>query len=331
MTSTIGCVSWYSVTLSQYACVVAGWSAQTQALGIDVKFAESIDEVMRLAAPCVSNDPTTTAYTCAAGLDTSSTFVFTEISMLDSMVAQASAGAIRALPYGLFASLLLQDVFVKKTASENDASHAYHTFIQESFTHPSVQLPPLYWPSTISDQAQHATWIAHAAIDAWLKIVPFQYISQVHSVVNSFSSSSFAPSVSNAIGRNGRTCNIAALYLDQSQHYIETKNDAQFVTAAWLFVDHAAICLFSVRTFGVVHSSHDRIRAHYKEMFWKVTQLDRSPLPEMPGCDKYGSHQTMYVRSQYRYEQVHSQGRPASLRLVWQYSGLVASFELGRR
>jgi hypothetical protein len=270
-----------------------------QALGIDVKFAESIDEVMRLAAPCVSDDPTITAYTCAAGLNTSSIFVFTEISMLDSMVDQASVGAIRALPHGLFASLLLRDVFFDTIASESDASNAYHSFVHESFTLPSIQLPPLLWPSTISDQAQHATWIAYAAIDAWLKIVPFPYISQVHSVVNSFSASSFAPSVSNAIGRNGRICNIAALYLDKSQHLIETKNDAQFVTAAWLFVDHAAICLFSVRTFGFAHSFHDRIRANYKEMLWKVTQLDRSPLPEPPGCEKCASHQQMLVLPHY--------------------------------
>jgi len=263
----------------QYACIAAGWSAQTQALEVDVKFVDSINEVMRLAAPCV------TAYTCAAGFNISSIFVFTEISMLDSMVSQATAGAIRALPYGLFASLVPHDIFFKTIASNVDDSKQYHTLAQQVFT--DIQLPPLYWPSALSNQAEHATWIAYAAIDAWLSIVPFPYLSQARAVVNLHSSSSFVPSVSNAIGRNGRICTLAALYLDQSLHCIKTEDYSQFVAAAWLFVDYAAICLFSARTFGFEHPSRSRIEANFKKTLWKVMQIDRSPLPQMSGCDKY--------------------------------------------
>jgi len=270
----------------QYACIAAGWSAQTQALEVDVKFVDSINEVMRLAAPCV-DETVVSAFACAAGFNTSSIFVFTEISMLDSMVSQATAGAIRALPYGLFASLVPHDIFFKTIASNVDDSKQYHTLAQQVFTDPSIQLPPLYWPSALSNQAEHATWIAYAAIDAWLSIVPFPYLSQARAVVNLHSPSSFVPSVSNAIGRNGRICTLAALYLDQSLHCIKTEDYPQFVAAAWLFVDYAAICLFSARTFGFEHPSRSRIEANFKETLWKVMQIDRSPLPQMSGCDKY--------------------------------------------
>ncbi len=302
-----------------------------QTLGIDVKIAESVDEVMRLAAPCSSDEQTMTAVTCAAGFNTTSVFVFTEISMLDLMVARATAGAVRALPYGLFAKLMPQDEFFKRTASENDVAHTYHTSVAQLFALPSIKLQPLVWPGVLSSEAEHATWIAYAAIDAWLNIVPFPYVSQVLSVIDLFSSSSFAPSESNAVGRNGRTCNIAALYLDQSRHYIKTKADTQFVDSAWRFVDFAAVCLFSVRTFSFSHPSHERIRANYEEMVWKVVQVDRSPLPALHGCDKYGSRQSTYVHHQYRFEQVHSQGWSASRRLIWQSFRLVDSFELGCR
>ena len=75
----------------QYACVVAGWSAQTQALGVDVKSVESVEEVMSLAAPC-SSEPS--AYPCAAGINTSSVVVFTEITMLDTMVGRDSGATL---------------------------------------------------------------------------------------------------------------------------------------------------------------------------------------------------------------------------------------------
>ncbi len=65
---------------------------------------------MRLAAPC---PPDSSAFPCGVGINTSSVYVLSENAMLDSVVAKASAGAIRALPYGIFASLVTQDEFFK--------------------------------------------------------------------------------------------------------------------------------------------------------------------------------------------------------------------------
>ncbi len=98
------------ITHEQYACVAASWSAHIQALHVDVKQAESAEEVLRLAAPC---PPDLSAFPCAVGINTSSVYVFSENSILDSVVAKVSAGAIRALPYGIFASLVSQDEFFK--------------------------------------------------------------------------------------------------------------------------------------------------------------------------------------------------------------------------
>jgi hypothetical protein len=256
---------------------------------------------MRLAAPCVSDDPAITAFVCATATNTSSVFVFSEISMLDSMVAQASAGAIRALPRGLFASLVSRDMFIRKTAGDGDDTTAYHSSIAALFTDPAIQLPSLPWPSILSNEAHHAAWLLNAAVDAWLSIVPFPYLSQAHDVIAVRSSESFAPNASDAMGYNGRKCTLAALYLDRSQHFMKINDVDQFVAAAWLFVDFSAVCLFSVRSFGLMHPSHARIKANFVDTFWKVIQLDRSPLPDMPGCDEYVRFQCVASISQYNY------------------------------
>lgn len=258
-----------------------------------MKSADSVEELLRLAAPCPSQPHD---YPCAAGIDTSSVLVFAENSMLDSAVAQASVGAVRALPYGIFAALVSQDTFIRRVggirgdgADESGAnmeSAAYHTLNQNMFTDPDLRLEQLTWPTVLVNSAQHAAWLAHAAVDAWLNVVPFPYIIQARAVVNLHMPSSFAPVASNAMNRNGRFCTLAALHLEKSQHEFSIKDHARFIETAWLFVDVAAVCLFSTRTFGFDHPSRDRIRSNFQRMFWNVMQQDHSPLPEMSGCDK---------------------------------------------
>ena len=261
---------------------------------MDVKHADSVAELMRLAAPC---PPQQHAYPCAAGINASSVLVFAESAMLDSEVAQASAGAVRALPLGLFAALVSSDAFARSVGGSRgegadesgatDHSAAYHLHNQNLFTDPDLWLETLLWPTALASSAQHASWLAQAAVDAWLSVVPFPYILHAHAVVNACSSASFYASVSNAMNRNGRFCTLAALYLDQTLHYSKMNNILHYADAAWHFVDFASVCLFSVRTFNFHHPSRDRIRSHFEPTFWKVVQLDRSPLPEMPGCEKY--------------------------------------------
>ncbi len=261
-----------------------------------MKSADSVEELMRLAAPCPSQPH---AYPCAAGIDTSSVFVFAENSMLDSAVATASMGAVRALPYGLFAVLVLQDVFFLSVggikgdgADQNSAtadSSAYHLHNRNLFTDPDLKLETLTWPTVIVSSAQHAAWLVQAAVDAWLNIVPFPYISHALAVINLQQSSSVASSLSNAMDRNGRFCTLAALYLDQSLYYSPIEDRSRFVEAAWFFVDVAAMCLFSTRTFGFSHPSRDRVQSHFQQMLWNVMQHDHTPLPEFPGCETYES------------------------------------------
>ena len=249
---------------------------------------------MRLAAPCPS-PVHALAHPCAAGINTSSVLVFSENAMLDAMVAQASAGAVRALPYGIFATLVSRDTFFRNVggvtgegADDSSFSHdsaAYHLYNQHVFTDPDLQLQPLTWPSVITTSEQHATWLVHAAIDAWLSVVPFPHFAQAQAVVSSRSSHRFSPDASNALDRSGRMCTLAALLLDHAQH-VKFKDDARYAELAWRFVDHAAVCLFAVRTFNFHHTSHGRIRANFQQTFWSALQLDRTPLPEPAGCDK---------------------------------------------
>ncbi len=281
-------------TRAQYACVAAGWSTQTQSLEVDVKSADSVEELMRLAAPCPSQAHAL-AYPCAAGINTSSVLVFAENAMLDAMVAQASAGAVRALPYGIFAALVSRDTFSRNAvgitgdgADDSGFSHdsaAYHLYNQQMFTDPDLQLEPLTWPSVLTTSEQHATWLVHAAVDAWLSVVPFPHLAQAQAVVLSRSSASFSPDVSNALDHSGRMCTLAALLLDHAQH-VKSKDDLSYVELAWRFVDHAAVCLFAVRTFHIRHPSHDRIRANFQQTLWNALQLDRFSLPEPAGCAK---------------------------------------------
>jgi len=250
---------------------------------------------MRLAAPCPS-PAHALAHPCAAGINTSSVLVFAENAMLDAMVAQASAGAVRALPYGIFATLVSRDTFSRKVgevtgegAGNIGFSHeiaAYHLYNQQLLTDPDLQLEPLTWPSVITTSEQHATWLVHAAVDAWLSVVPFTHFAQAQAVVSSRSSHRFSPDASNALDRSGRMCTLAALLLDHAQH-VKSKDGLSYVEHAWRFVDHAAVCLFAVRTFHIQHPSHDRIRANFQQTFWNTLQLDRTPLPDPAGCDNY--------------------------------------------
>ncbi len=282
------------MTRAQYACVAAGWSTHTQSLEVDVKSADSVKELMRLAAPCPS-PAHALAHPCAAGINTSSVLVFAENAMLDAMVAQASAGAVRALPYGIFATLVSRDTFSRKAgevmgegAGNIGFSHetaAYHLYNQQLLTDTDLQLEPLTWPPVITTSEQHATWLVHAAVDAWLSVVPFTHFAQAQAVVSSRSSHRFSPDASNALDRSGRMCTLAALLLDHAQH-VKSKDGLSYVEHAWRFVDHAAVCLFAVRTFHIHHPSHDRIRANFQQTFWNTLQLDRTPLPDPAGCDK---------------------------------------------
>jgi hypothetical protein len=283
------------VTRAQYACVAAGWSAQTQALEVDVKSADSVEELMRLAAPCPSQPHD---YPCAAGIDTSSVLVFAEIHLLDSAVAQKSTGAVRALPYGIFAALVSQETFSRKVggirgegADESevtDESNEYHLRNHDLFTDADLQLQHLTWPAALVSSAQHAAWLTHAAIDAWLNIVPFPYILQAHAVVNARASSSFSPNASDAIGANGRQCTLASIHLDHAQYYLRTKQLEKFLSGAWFCIDLSSVCLFSALNLRLRHPARERIAANFDDIYWKLHQLDRNPLPPMAGCDECG-------------------------------------------
>ena len=277
----------------QYACVAAGWSAHTQALDVDVKHADSVAELMRLAAPC---PPQPHAYPCAAGINTSSVLVFAESAMLDSEVAQASAGAVRALPLGLFAALVSGDAFARSVggtrgegadeSSATDHSAAYHLHNQNLFTDPDLRLVPLPWPTALASSAQHAAWLAQAAVDAWLGIVPFPYILHAHAVVNARSSASFSPNASDAIGANGRQCTLASIHLDHAQYHLKTQQHDKFVEGAWFCIDLSSVCLFSALNLRLKHPARDRIAASFNDIYWKLHQLDRVQLPPMAGCDE---------------------------------------------
>jgi hypothetical protein len=261
---------------------------------VDVKSADSVEELMRLAAPCPS-PAHALAHPCAAGINTSSVLVFAENAMLDAMVAQASAGTVRALPYGIFAALVSWDTFTRNAggitgegaddSGFSDDSAAYHLYNQQMFTDPDHQLERLTWPSVLTTSEQHATWLVHAAVDAWLSVLPFPHFAQALAVVSSRSSDRFSPDVSNALDHSGRMCTLAALLLDHAQH-VKSKDDLSYVEQAWRFVDHAAVCLFAVSTFHIRHPSHDRIRANFQQTLWNALQLDRFSLPEPAGCAK---------------------------------------------
>jgi hypothetical protein len=286
-----------SLTHSQYACVAASWSAHTQDLEVDVKVAESLDEVMRLAAPCQS-DPS--PFPCAVGINTSSALIFSENSMLDAMVTQASAGAVRALPYGLFAFLVSRDDFlsyvggVKGDGADESGvsarSTSYHTHNRKLFTDPDVQLTPLSWPATITDSALHSSWLAQAAIDAWLSVVPFPYVFDAHAVVDARSSSSFSDNSSHAIGANGRQCFLADIHIDRALYYLNIKDYNPFLAGAWFCIDLSSICLFSALNLKLQHPSRDRVEMNFMNIYWKLHIFDRTPLPPMPGCDACVPH-----------------------------------------
>jgi hypothetical protein len=280
------------VTRLQYACVVAGWSSLIQSLEVSVKAVESVEEVMRLAAPCTSEP---SLHPCAAGLNTSAVLVFSEIALLDLMVTRVSEGAVRALPYGLFAVLVPKFTFnVNVGGSRGDAadesevseiSSAYHNYMQMIFTSLDIQLPKLSWPSTISTSEEHAAWLTQAAVDAWLKVVPFPYLMQAQAVVNSRSSIMFVPNASDAIGANGAHCTLASIHLDRASYYLRNQNYDMFVFGAWHFIDLSSVCLFSALNLRLKHPARNLIEKNFNYIYWKLHQLDRSPLPPMPGCE----------------------------------------------
>jgi hypothetical protein len=292
------CVILQLLTRRQYACAAASWSARIQELEVDVKQAESIEEVMRLAAPCSSAlDPSVSTYPCAAGINTSSVFVFSEITMLDAMVNQSSAAAVRALPYGIFALLVSQDDYLKHVGGSRgdgaDASGisplsaAYHKANRNIFTSNDLQLQALIWPQKITDSVTHSSWLTQAAVDAWLNIVPFPYILDAHAVVDARTSSTFIPNASHATGANGRQCTLASLHIDRALYYLEAKNYPEFLFGAWFLIDLSSVCLFSALNLQLQHPARDRIEANFQNIYWKLHLHDRNPLPPMAGCDEY--------------------------------------------
>ncbi len=327
----------------QYACVAAGWSAQTQALEVDVKSADSVDELMRLAAPCPSDQQH--AYPCAEGIDTLNVLVFAENAMLDSVVAQASAGAVRAMPYGLFAALVSNDTFSRNVggargdgaddSGTNNDSAAYHLHNHNLFTDPNLRLETLSWPAVLASSAQHAAWIVQAAVDAWLNIVPFPYMMQAHAVVNERSSATFSPNVSDAIGANGRQCTLASIHLDRAQHYLKTKEHDKFIAGAWFCIDLSSVCLFSALNLRLKHPARDRIAASFNDIYWKLHQLDRVPLPPMAGCDECARNRCILanprrVSRDSHYEQIRGHRWQAPSGFVREPAGLLDASGLGR-
>jgi hypothetical protein len=267
---------------------------------------------MRLAAPC-SSEPS--AYPCAAGINTSSVVVFTEIAMLDTMVTRASAGAIRVLPYGLFALLVTQDIFTRSTVFSNDPnvnySANYHRYVARVFTDPSIALPVLSWPGALSSHEQHASWLVNAAVDAWMNVTSWHFLSHVHSVVAARTTATFVPDVSSPVGANGRQCSLASLQLDRARYYLSTNDVPMFLAGAWHFIDLASSCLFSVLNLQLLHPAHSRIEDNFDDIYWKLMQLDRTPLPEMDGCEPCVAQHAPHQWHQLQCDQVRSQGSPA--------------------
>lgn len=264
-----------------------------QALDVDVKQAESVEEVMRLAAPC---PPDASAFPCAVGINTSSVYVFSENAMLDSVVAKASAGAIRALPYGIFASLVSQDEFFKlvggargedaDNSSVSATSSLYHLRNKNLFTDPDLRLTSLTWPQSITDSARHSAWLAAAAVDAWLNIVPFPYILHAHAVVDALASSSFSSNSSDATGANGRLCILASIHMDQARYLLKIKDHTQFAAYAWNCIDLASVCLFSALNLKLKTPTRDYIDQNFRHILWNLHVHDRTPLPLMTGCEE---------------------------------------------
>ena len=289
------CISFWvygdRITHGQYACVAASWSAQVQALDVDVKQAESAEEVMRLAAPCPLDS---SAFPCAAGTNTSSVYIFSENSMLDAVVVKASAGAIRALPYGIFAVLVSHSEFFKfvggvrgEGADENgvsESSSVYHLRNKNLFTDPDLQLPVLKWPQSITDSALHSAWLAEAAVDAWLSIVPFPYILDAHAVVDARTSSSFSSNSSDATGANGRQCILASMHIDRARYFLRINDHDKFTSYAWTGIDLSSVCLFSALNLNLKTPFRDRIEQNFRHIFWNLHLFDRTPLPVMAGC-----------------------------------------------
>ena len=267
---------------------------------------------MRLAAPC-SSEPS--AYPCAAGINTSSVIVFTEIAMLDTMVSRASAGAIRALPYGLFALLVTQDSFTRSTVFSDDPnvsdSANYHDYVERVFTDPSIALPVLPWPGALSSSEQHASWLANAAVDAWMNVTSWQFLSSAHSVVAARATASFVPNVSSPVGANSRKCSLASFHLDHARYYLRTNDIPMFLAGAWHFIDLASSCMFSVLNLQLLHPAHSRIEDNFVDILWKLMQLDRTPLPEMDGCEPCVTQHAPHQRHQLHCDQVRCQGWPA--------------------
>jgi hypothetical protein len=282
---------------------------------VDVKSVESVEEVMRLAAPC-SSEPS--AFPCAAGINTSSTIVFTDIAMLDSMVTLASAGAIRALPYGIFALLVTQDSFTRSTVFSDDHnisnSAAYHRYVERVFTDPSIALPVLPWPGALTSPEQHASWLVNAAIDAWMNVTSWHFLLHAHSVVTARTAASFLPNVSSPVGANGRQCSLAALHLDRARYYLRTNDVPQFLAGAWHFIDLASVCMFSALNLQLLHPAHSLIAHNFNDIYWTLMQLDRAPLPEMNGCEPCVTQPAASPAQAFTPSQCHQvrrQGRPA--------------------
>ncbi len=287
---------------------------------------------MRLAAPC-SSEPS--AYPCAAGINISSVAVFTEIAMLDTMVTRASAGAIRALPYGLFALLVTQDSFTRSTVFNDDPnvsdSATYHRYVERVFTDPSIALPVLSWPGALSSSEQHASWLVNAAVDAWMNVTSWHFLSSAHSVVTARTSNSFVPNASSPVGANSRQCSLASLQLDRAHNYLRTNDVPMFLAGAWHFIDLASSCMFSVRYLQLLHPAHSRIEDNFVDIYWKLMQLDRVPLPEMDGCEPCVAQHAPHQRHQSQCDQVRCQGRPAPRRFIRPPAGLLDSPEFGGR
>jgi hypothetical protein len=309
-------VAGITLTSEQYACAAAGLSAELQALEVDVKSVETVEEVMRMAAPC---PPTLSSYPCAAGINTSLVVVFTENTMLDSMVARASAGKIRALPYGLFSVLRIATDFSISVggirgedaddSGKSDHSFAYHNYNRVLFTNPALKLEIFPWPGVVSSNSLHATWIVNAAVDAWLNVVPFPYLHLAHDVVNARTSASFSPDPNNAAGANGRQCTLASIHLDRARYYLKTKQHNEFVEGGWFCIDLSSVCLFSALNLKLQHPARDRIEQNFNNIFWKLHQLDHTPLPPLKGCDECVLLLRLFVRCNHQCSYVATDGK----------------------
>jgi hypothetical protein len=106
------------------------------------------------------------------------------------------------------------------------------------------------------------------------------------------------------VGANSRKCSLASLHLDRARYYLRTNGIPMFLAGAWHFIDLASSCMFSVLNLQLLHPAHSRIEDNFVDIYWKLMQLDRTPLPEIDGCKPCVTQHSPHQRYQLHCDQV---------------------------